>query len=109
LLEEIFLLPFSIVLPIAIHLTLERITLIKKMTYLHFFMKKELRNLGSVDSVLNSCRAGPCRVRARRAFVPYRVVSFIILFFFVSCHAVPKNDRRRHGTDKARRVWHAVP
>jgi hypothetical protein len=39
-------------------------------------------------SVLNSCRAGPCRVRVRRAFVPYRAVSFIILFFrVVSCRA----------------------
>jgi hypothetical protein len=28
-------------------------------------------------SVLNLCRAGPCRVRARRAFVPYRAVSFM--------------------------------
>jgi hypothetical protein len=59
---------------------------------------------GEAASVLNSCRAGPCRVRARRAFVPYRAVSFIILFFFVSYRAVPKNDRRRHNTDKARRV-----
>jgi hypothetical protein len=62
---------------------------------------------GEAASVLNSCRAGPCRVRARRAFVPYRAVSFIILFFFMSCRAVPKNDRRRHDTDKARRVWRA--
>jgi hypothetical protein len=60
-------------------------------------------------SVLNSCRVGPCRVRARRAFMPYRAVSFIILFFFVSCRVVSKNDRRRHDTDKARRVWRAVP
>jgi hypothetical protein len=55
-------------------------------------------------SVLNLCRAGPCRVRAHRAIVSYRAVYFIILFFFVSCRAVPKNNRRRHGTDKARRV-----
>jgi hypothetical protein len=27
----------------------------------------------------------------------------------VSCRAVPKNDRRRYGTDKAHRVWRAVP
>jgi hypothetical protein len=63
---------------------------------------------GPVGSVLNSCRAGPCRVRVRRAFVLYRAVSFIILFFFVSCCVVPKNVRRRHDTDKARRVWRAV-
>jgi hypothetical protein len=48
-----------------------------------------------------SCSGTPC----------FSVVScrVFIIIFFVSYRVVPKNDRRRHGTDKARRVWRVVP
>jgi hypothetical protein len=54
-------------------------------------------------SVLNSCRAGPCRLRARRAFVSYRTVS--LLFYFFSCRAVSCSNMIEGGTV---RIRHAV-
>jgi hypothetical protein len=49
----------------------------------------------------------PDRVVFGHAVLSYRVFYYFI--FFVSCHIVSKNDRMRHGTDKACRVWRVVP